>query len=256
MKYEVLGSLRVVKDGRALTVTAPKMEIVLATMLIRADHVVSIEQLITEIWGSSPPRRATAALYVYVSQLRKLLTGSGGEKGPILTRAPGYVLRTSVDELDLHVFQRLIAEGREHKRHWRYDEARVAFEKALALWRGRTLSNLREGPIITGFVHWLEEVRLECNEMLVEVNLRLGRHRELVSVLHGLVREYPLHEQFYRQLMLALYRSERRADALAVYQSARATLNRELGLEPGWQLGEMQQSILAADAMLDLETAV
>ena len=256
MKYEVLGSLRVIKDGNSLTVSAPKMEIVLGTLLIRANQVVSIEQLGTEIWGADPPQRATAALYVYISQLRKLLTGEPGRFGPIVTRAPGYLLRTEQDEVDLQIFQRLVADGRESMRAERYEEARSAFQQALALWRGPALSELREGPIINGFAIWLEEIRLECNELLVEAKLRLGRHRELISVLHRLIGEHPLHEAFYWQLMLALYRSERRADALDVYRKARATLNRELGLEPGRRLRELQQSILVSGDALDIRPAV
>lgn len=254
MKYEVLGPLRVVRGEENLGLSARKMGIVLATLLIRADQVVSVEQLITEVWGGSPPRRVHAALYVYISQLRKLL-GAGGPS-PIVTRAPGYVLRTGTDQLDLHVFQRLVGEGREHARHDRHEDARDAFEQALELWRGPALSELREGPIINGFAIWLDETRLECSELLVESSLRLGRHRELVSVLQRLIGEHPLHEAFYRQLMLALWRCERRADALAVYQAARTTLSRELGLEPGGQLRELQQSILASGENLELRAAV
>ncbi|MUN39466.1 activator protein [Actinomadura sp. NEAU-AAG5] len=256
MRYEVLGSLSVTDGGKSLAVTAPKMEVVLAALLIRADQVVSVDQLVTEMWGGSRPRRATAALYVYVSQLRKLLTGRTGTAGPIVTRTPGYVLRTGSDELDLHEFQRLVREGRQHMRRDEYELASRAFESALGLWRGPALSELREGPIINGFAIWLDEVRLECHEMLVETNLRLGRHREMVSLLHELIQDHPLHEAFYRQLMLALYRSERRADALAVYQSARAALNKELGLEPGRHLREMQRSVLAAADVLDVRPAV
>lgn len=236
--------------------TAPKMEAILATLLIRTNQVVPIDEITTEIWGGSPPRRATAALYVYISQLRKLLTGSTGVTGPILTRAPGYVLRTAADELDLQVFQRLVGEGREAVRHGHYEQGRYTLDKALALWRGPALSDLRNGPIINGFAIWLDEIRLECNEMLMDANLRLGRHREQVSVLRRLIAEHPLHEAFYRQLMLALYRAERRADALAVYQDARTTLKRELGLEPGRRLRELQQSILASRDGFDLRSAV
>jgi DNA-binding SARP family transcriptional activator len=233
----------VVKDGEIVTVSARKVEIVLATLLIRANQVVSIEQLSTEIWGEHPPQRATAALYVYISQLRKLLSPATGGPGPIITRAPGYLLRFDRDELDLAVFESLVARGREFMREQRYEAARAEFERALAMWRGPVLSDLREGPIINGFAFWLEEIRLECNEMLVEAKLRLGRHRELVSVLRQLTAEHPLHEAFYRQLMLALDHSERRADALDVYAKARATLQRELGLEPGPHLRELWRSI-------------
>ncbi|MEV5829039.1 AfsR/SARP family transcriptional regulator [Spirillospora sp. NPDC052242] len=245
-----------IKDDESLTVSARKMEIVLATLLTRAEQVVSIEQLVTELWGGSPPRRATAALYVYVSQLRKLLTGSTGRTGPISTRAPGYMLRTGADELDLHVFQRLMGEGRAALRSGDHPRAGRALETALGLWRGPALSELREGPIINGFAIWLEEMRLECNELLVEANLALGRHREMISVLRRMIADHPLHEAFYRQLMTALCRAERRADALVVYQNARATLNRELGLEPGRQLREMQHSILVSADAFDTMAAV
>ncbi len=254
MRYEVLGPLRVVKDGEVLGLSARKMEIVLAALLIRADQVVSVEQLITEVWGGSRPRRVHAALYVYISQLRKML--GAGSPSPIVTRAPGYLLRTGTDEFDLHVFQRLADEGRAHARDGRHEEARAAFAAALGLWRGPALGELREGPIINGFAIWLEENRLECNELLVESSLRLGRHRELVSGLQRLIGEHPLHEAFYRQLMLALWRCERRADALTVYQTARTTLSRELGLEPGIRLRELQRSILASGEGARLRAAV
>ncbi|POM23842.1 Regulatory protein AfsR [Actinomadura rubteroloni] len=254
MRYEILGSLRVA-DGE-VTITAPKIEVVLATLLIRSGEVVSVDQLVTEVWGGEPPQRATAALYVYVSQLRKLLPRDENGARPIETRSPGYVLHADEGQLDLHLFQRLVRESRAHVRAGRWDEARVGLEDALGLARGSALATLPGGPVINGFARWVNEVRLECQETLGEMKLRLGRHREMVGVLSGLIREYPLHEPFYGQLMLALYRCDRRADALGVYQTARETLNRELGLDPGRGLREMQRSILAADEVLDARPAV
>jgi SARP family transcriptional regulator, regulator of embCAB operon len=252
VRYEILGSLKVTNRDESVSISARKMQVVLATLLIRADQVVSTEQLTAEIWGEDRPLRATAALYVYVSQLRKLLSTPGRRESPIVTQAPGYVLRTEPGELDLHMFRRLAGDGRAMMRAGRSEEARAALEQALALWRGPALRELRNGPIINGFVIWLDEMRLECTELLVEANLRLGRHRELVSFLHQLIREHPLHEMFYRQLMLALCRCERRADALSVYRSARETLSTELGLEPGSGLRRLQQAILSAHDDLDL----
>lgn len=254
MRYEILGSLRVTDGARTIPVSGPKTRVVLATLLIRSGQVVPLEELIGEVWGEHPPRRATAALYVYVSQLRKLL-GTGGE-GPIHTETPGYVLRTEPDELDLGEFQTLAARGREGMRDGRLEQASTAFERALALWRGPALRELQNGPVVSGFTLWLEELRLECTELLVEANLRLGRHRELVGFLQGLVREHPLYEAFHWQLMLALYHSERRADALMAYRSARAVLNRELGLEPGRRMRELQQTILHDTDELDIRYAV
>jgi DNA-binding SARP family transcriptional activator len=258
LRFEILGSLRVVNEGRVVTISARKMEIVLATLLIRTGQIVSVDQLIEEVWGQNPPRRATATLYVYISQLRKLLYSASGEAPGLETRAPGYLLRADDDALDLHRFQRLVNDGRAHSRAGRPDEARRLFEPALALWRGPVLADLRDGPIINGFATWLDEVRLEVIEMLNEANLELGRHRELVSALYGLVREHPFHEAFYRQLMIALCRSERRVDALRVFQNARTLLNQELGIEPGPRLQSVQREILNASECpgFDLKAAV
>lgn len=256
VRFEVIGPLRVVNGDETVTVRARKMEILLATLLIRAGQVVSLDQLVTEIWDHNPPRRATAALYVYISQLRKLLGTPGRTESPIMTRAPGYVLSPGEDELDLEILQRLVNKGRDAAREGRHPDAAAAFGDALGLWRGPVLSELRDGPIVTGFVTWLEEVRLECTEKMVEANLALGRHHELIGFLYTQVAEHPLQEALYRQLMQALYRSERRADALGVYATARKVLQSELGLEPGRALRDLQRSILLADEALDARTAV
>lgn len=247
MRYEILGPLRVVDGNDILTISARKREILLATLLIREGQAVSLDQLVTEIWGSDPPRRATDALYVYVCQLRKLLSRPGREGNPIITRAPGYVLCTRTDELDFQTFQRLVNHGRSAARAERHEEAAASFEAALDLCRGPVLRELRDGPIINGFANWLEEMKLECTEWLVESNLALGRQREVVGALYQLVSEHPLHEAFYRQLMDALHRSERRADALQVYRMAATTLREELGVEPARALRELRQRILRAD---------
>ncbi|HEX2312220.1 MAG TPA: AfsR/SARP family transcriptional regulator [Thermomonospora sp.] len=256
MRFEILGPLRVTEDGENIVIRARKMEILLATLLIRTGQVVSLDQLVTEIWNHNPPRRATAALYVYVSQLRKLLHRPDRPGSVIITRAPGYVLCPAADELDLVVLQQLVNEGRDAARQGRHAAAAEAFGSALRLWRGPVLSELRDGPIVTGFVTWLEEVRLECTEKMVEAKLALGHHHELISFLYARIGEHPLHEAFYRQLMQALYRSERRADALHVYRTARQTLQEELGLEPGRALRDLQQRILVADSALDARPAV
>lgn len=247
MRFEILGSLRIVNGRSSVMIGAPKMETILAALLIRSDQVVSIDQLVTEVWGETPPHRATAALYVYISQLRKLLSPDS-EKMIIETRAPGYVIRSADTDIDFHGFMRLVGDGRTHFRADRYDQAGRYFEQALQLWRGPALCDLREGPIINGFGSWVDEVRLETIEMLNETDLALGRHRELVSRLYALAREHPFHETFYRQLMLALYRSERRADALRVYQNARKVLHSELGIEPGPPLQRLQRDILDPSA--------
>lgn len=251
MRYQILGPLRVIDGDRPSLISARKIETVLALLLVRVDRVVTPEQLMAELWGDRPPRRAAAGLHVYVSQLRKFLARPGRAENPVLTRPPGYLLRRGDDELDLHDFLALVEEGRRHFRERRWAEAVGRFDRALALWRGPVLGDVR-GPIVDSFVAWLSEVRMECLETLIEAQLHLGRHRELVGRLYSLTVENPLREAFHRQLMLALYRSERQADALRAYQSARRTLVAELGLEPCRALREVQQAILADDGRLEL----
>ncbi|MET9257742.1 AfsR/SARP family transcriptional regulator [Streptomyces sp. NPDC003717] len=252
MRYELLGPLRVVEGSHCLSTSTRKVEMVLSVLLIRADQVVSLDQLMTEIWGEDLPRRATAALHVYISQLRKFLKVPRSVHSPIETRAPGYVLHKGDDDIDSQEFPHLVDEGRAFLREQQYHEAVLRFERALALWRGPVLGyggkgTAANGPIIEGFSTWLAETRLECQEMLAECRLQLGRHREAVGMLYALIAENPMREAFYRQLMLALYRSERQADALKVYQSVRRTLKDELGLEPGRPLQDLQRAILAGD---------
>jgi SARP family transcriptional regulator, regulator of embCAB operon len=248
--------LQVVEDGKASFMRAPKTEQLLATLLIRCNQVVTIDQLIAELWGEQVPKRALAGLYVYVSQLRKFLSSAGHKGNPIVTHSSGYVLRLGSDDLDFQDFTRLVDEGREHVKEQRYERAVSVFESALSLWRGPVLAVLGNGPIGYGFVAWITEVQLECTEMLMECHLRLGHHRELIGRLYSLTAEYPLREVFYCQLMLALYRSDRQADALTLYQRARQTLRSELGLEPCRALKEMQRAILAADDQLDVQVTL
>ncbi|MEO3762706.1 AfsR/SARP family transcriptional regulator [Streptomyces sp. B8F3] len=256
MQYEILGPVRVVDSRGSRFVSAKKMQVLLVLLLIRARQVVSIDEAIAEIWGQNPPRRATAGIHVYISQLRKFLGEPGSRNNPILTRPPGYLLHLEDDEFDVDRFQELLHRGRRHLKEGRPEQAVTAFEDGLSLWRGPVLGDLCDGPIIAGFATWLEETRLEYLEWLIEAQLSLGLHRELIGRLSALTAEYPLRETFYRQLMLALCRSERQADALRTYQQARTRLNEELGLEPCRALRNLQQAILVADERLELPAAV
>lgn len=248
MKYELLGSLRVVDERGASFIGAPKVAALLATLLVRAEHVVAAEQLIEEIWGENPPRRAAAGIHVYVSDLRKFLHRPEQGDNPIVTRSPGYLLRLrESDELDYRTFLELAELGRGHLREHGLEEATGCFERALGLWRGPMLADIGGGRVLSSFATWLTEVRMECTELLLDAQLRLGRHRELIGRIYSLTLEHPLREAFYRQLMLALHRSDRRADALKVYQTARTVLIDELALEPCRALQELHQAILRSD---------
>ncbi|MFF0579306.1 AfsR/SARP family transcriptional regulator [Streptosporangium saharense] len=251
MRYEILGPLQVVNEEGESYLTAPKIEVVLAMLLIRVDHIVSTEQLHREIWDDNPPRRAAASLHVYVSQLRKFLRRPGEPASPIVTRPAGYLLELRDDELDLVAFLDGVRRGQEYLRAGRCEYAVRATRAALDLWRGPVLNDLPCGPVMTGFATWINEEQLHCVELLTDAQLATGRHRELVGRLYALIVEHPLREAFYRQLMLALYRSDRQADALRVFDTARGVLRRELGVDPCRSLRELRQAILTADDRLD-----
>jgi DNA-binding SARP family transcriptional activator len=245
VRYEILGPLRVVDEKGSHPLRAQKLATVLAVLLIRSDQVVTAEQLTREIWGELPPQRTTAGMYVCISRLRKFLSRPG-QQNPIITRPGGYILRRASSECDFDAFQRLVSDGRRHVRRGRHPEAAVCFEQALELWRGPAFGNIQPGPIVAGFLKRLGEMHIECTEMSVEEQLELGRHQEIVGRLRSLVDQFPLRETFYRQLMLALFRSDRKSDALGIYESARNVLDRELGLEPGRKLRELRHTVLAS----------
>lgn len=251
MRYEILGPLRVVDERGASFVHAPKAETLLSVLLIRANQVVTKGQLMTEIWGECLPRRASACIHVYVSNLRKFLSRPDRRDSPIVTRPQGYLLTLGSDEFDLNIFQDLVVRGRSYAREGRHFEAVTCFEEALTLWRGSVFDDLCVGPIVEGFATWLDEIRMECIEMSIDSQLEIGRHRELIGYLYSLTAEHPLRENFYHQLMLALYRAERQADSLAVYHSARKKLHDELGVEPCRALKELHHAVLTADSSLD-----
>jgi len=218
VRYEILGPLRIVDSTGPAFITAPKIELLMAVLLIRANRPTSIDQLVTEIWLDTPPRRANAGLHVYVSQLRKFLDRPGESTSTIVTRPAGYVLDLGADELDLSVFLDLVERGRESAKAGYIDVAVAHFEQALGLWRGDALGDFPNRPIVGGFLGWLGEKRLECAELAVEGQLHLGRHREMIARLCSLTGEYPYREAFYRQLMLALplRTTGRRAQTLSV----------------------------------------
>jgi DNA-binding SARP family transcriptional activator len=247
MRYELLGRLRISDGDGHSFISTLKSEIVLAVLLIRADWVVKPDELITEVWGERQPRSAAAGLYAHVSQLRKQLHHLGRDHDPIETMFPGYILHKGADETDVDLFIERIRRGRAQAQEGRHYEACESFEEALALWRGPVVGDLHNGPIVNGFATWMMESRLECLEALMEARLCLGQHRELVGRLYSLVEEHPLRESFYRYLMIALYRSNRQADALLVFQKAWRLLSEELGLAPCRELQTLQSAILAAD---------
>jgi DNA-binding SARP family transcriptional activator len=244
MEFRVLGPLEVVEDGRALPLGGTKQRALLACLLLRANQLVSTDRLVEELWPQGAPRTAAKTIQVYVSKLRKEL----GE-GRLVTHAPGYVLRVDPSELDLARFEALFEEAR------RVDPRRAAepLREALALWRGPALADLAYEPLAQTEIARLEELRLAALEERIEADLTTGRHAERVGELEALVADHPLRERLRGQLMLALYRSGRQAEALEVYHDARRTLVEELGLEPSVALQRLEKAILQHARWLDLD---
>ncbi|ADP82237.1 AfsR/SARP family transcriptional regulator [Pseudofrankia inefficax] len=250
MRYQVLGPIRVVSHDREFLANARKIELLLAVLVARANEVVSVGQLIAELWDEDPPRRAKAALHVYVSQLRKLLVSSRNSGAGIVTRAPGYLLVQGGDEIDVQDFQRFVGLGRHFLDRAEAHAAERELSAALSLWRGPVFGDVvGDGPIVRGFAAWAEEARHECLELHLEALLALGQHRQVVGPLYQLISQHPLRESFYWQLMLALYRSDRQADALAVFQAAQRALDTELGVQPCRALQELHRTILLGEQL-------
>jgi branched-chain amino acid transport system substrate-binding protein len=234
-------------DGeRRLRLGGVKQRSVLAILLLDAGTVVSSDRLIEELWGDDRPDDAPTALQQHVSRLRRLLA----PHDVLRTRSPGYVLEITPEELDLAQFERLRDEGRRLLDEGGADDAARILRSALELWRGEPLADLGGERFSRDVRPRLEEARFEALESRIDADLASGRHAEVVGEVRELVREEPLRERFRAQLMLALYRSGRQAEALDVYADARRTLVQELGIEPGPELQRLQQAVLAHDTEL------
>ena len=249
VELRLLGPIEVERDGVAPALGGQKPRALLAVLALEPARVVSVDRLVEALWPGDPPETAAHAVQVYVSQLRKAL-------GPVIaTRAPGYVLELDPEHVDVHRFSRLAQEGRAALGTGEAAAAEVALREALALWRGPALADFVYEPFAQTQIARLEELRTVVVEERVDADLALGRHAELVSELEALVQAEPLRERPRAQLMLALYRSGRQADALAAYRAARETLVEELGIDPGPELRELEAAILRQDDSLLLEEA-
>ena len=231
-------------EGRAVELTWRKRRSLLALLLLKAGEVVSTDRLVEELWAGKPPKAALGSLQNLVSDLRKALG-----RDTVKTRAPGYVLDVDPECIDLHRFERLVAQAAEGGDAERRS---ALLHEALALWRGDPLADLAFEPFAHVEIARLEELRTVAREELVAAELELGRHAQLVGELETLVSANPLRERLRAQLMLALYRSGRQAEALDAYRAARETLVEELGIEPSPELQRLEQSILRHDTDLDL----
>lgn len=232
MEFLILGPVEALDEGRPVPLPAGKPLTLLGALLLNRNRVVSVDALIDELWGDDPPETAAKALQGHVSQLRKAL---GADR--VITKPPGYLLSVDEGELDLDRFEQLVRAGRERLAAGDANAASLELESALALWRGPAPG--------------LEERRLAALEDRIDADLALGRHGQLVAELETLVAQHPLRERLRGQLMLALYRSGRQADALEEYRRTRETLVDELGIDPSEELQELQRAILRHDPELE-----
>ncbi len=247
--FRVLGPLGVERDGVPLPVRGSKLPGLLAFLLFRIDQVVSPETLIDALWGDSPPPTARTALQMHVSKLRKLLDGDASVR--LETTEGGYVLHLGPDRLDLDLFRKLVAEARSETAAGEHWAARESLERALALYRGAPLANVRIPGLPEPELAEIQELHLTAVADRLEADLALGRHLEVVPELEGLRTGHPLHERIVALAAVALYRSGRQAEALDSIAGLRHALSQELGIEPGPAIRRLEEQILAQDPALD-----
>jgi DNA-binding SARP family transcriptional activator len=249
----ILGPLEVFNGQGYQWIGAAKRRALLAALVIHCGRTVSIDQISAELWGGSPPRGAINLIHGYVMRLRRALGDPDARL--LVTRSPGYQLAVSPTEIDAGRFGLLAADGLAALRVGDPTSASAKLTEALALWRGPALADVPATPLVQAEAARLEELRLTVLEARVDADLALGRHPGLIVELQALTRDHPLRERLWSQLMLALYRSGRRADALAAYQQVHAVLRDELGIDPTPTLSRLHHQILTTDAVLDRPAA-
>jgi DNA-binding SARP family transcriptional activator len=242
LDFRLLGPLEVVDETGPLLLGGQKQRSVLALLLLEAPRPVSTDRLIDALWGEQPPRTAATSLQNFVSQLRKTFGAD-----VVVTKPPGYALAIRPEQVDLERFRRLAAEARAAAEPQQRAEK---LRSALGLWRGPPLADVGFEAFVQPEIIRLEEERLAALEERVDADLEAGRHADLVGELEALVEHHPVRERLRAQLMLALYRSGRQAEALNAYQQARRTLIEQLGIEPGRDLQDLHSAILRQEAGL------
>jgi len=248
MRFRILGPLRVRDGAHWISVRAAQQRLVLAVLLIEAGKMISIDRLVNEIWGEHPPGTAAATVRGYVRALRRIL--GGGTNGPLLTREHGYELVVADEDVDARVFERLVDTGIRAIVAGDRGGALTRLSEALALCHGQVLADVPPSGTVATEITRLEQRRLTAMEERLGALLDLGRHAEMVDELAQVVAEHPLRERLQGQLMLALHRCGRRAEALATYRSAHRMIADELGVEPGMELRRLHQAMLADEPHL------
>ncbi|MGW4160220.1 AfsR/SARP family transcriptional regulator [Streptomyces sp. NPDC004788] len=249
MEIGLLGPFVVSFQGKEVQPTAAKQRTLLALLVLYAGQLVLTESIVEELWGEDPCTSAAATVRTYIFQIRKLfahlLDDSRRDPQEVLQAVPGgYLLKMPDAASDADRFEKSVAAGREAMASGDYAMAGTRFESALGLWRGSALMDVRMGTRLQAAAQRLEDSRLVVLEHRLDADMQLGRHRELLGELSGLCVEHPVHEGLHATYMLALYRSDRRCEALAVYQRLRTAMIENLGLEPSARIRNLQQDIL------------
>lgn len=248
--FRVLGELKVYNHHGVVPITAGRQQIVLAALLLESGRLLSNDHLIRFLWGDDSPDTARTQVQICVSRVRKALAAAAID-ATIETHPAGYVLQAGETTLDLHVFRSAVSEARILVSEGRRAEAAGKLRMAAGLWRGPCLNGI-PSEVLTRVAQHIDEERLSATETFIDLELGMGRHHQLIAESGRLVNDHPLRERFRGQLMLALFRSGRQAEALDVYRRGRALLKEELGLEPGQELRRLEQAILTDDPSLGL----
>jgi len=252
VRVDLLGPLRLFVGDREVTVPALRPRALLGLLAIRANSVVQSDRLIDELWDGVVPPGAAVTLRSYISVLRRTLHGgSAGVDAALATAAAGYRVDLDPDHIDAHRFRRLVAEGHEHLRQVRPQEALGSFESALSLWRGLPLAELADHAVAVPFRAEMSALRASATDGRLRALVEAGRHHEAIPALESLTRTEPLREEPYELLVLALYRAGRAPEALDVHQRFRKLLREQLGIDPSPAFAGLQTAVLIQDPRLD-----
>jgi DNA-binding SARP family transcriptional activator len=255
VRFRIFGPLEVWagEPGGWRAVGAPKWRTVLAALLARRGQLVSIGQLVEEVWGQEPPAHARKLVSLYVLRLRRFLADPAG--GLLVTRSPGYLLRCPAAEVDAGVFETMLATGRRELGLGRAGQAADSFLAASELWRGSVLADVPQGPMLRAEAARLTELRFQALQLRIEADLGCGRDDRAVAELRALVTEHRLREALWGLLVRALAGAGRRAKAREAYAQARQVIGEELGTEPGRELRELHRLLLAGEDLRASGTA-
>ena len=253
MEFRILGPLEVVDGDAVIDIPGTKLRALLALLLLHPNQVMSVDRLVDALWGSTPPKTAPNTLQTHVSHLRKALSrlDAVGDGQVIVTRTPGYVLLVDPERIDAGRFTQFAQEGRQALADGAPGEAAVRFSQALSLWRGPALADFAFEPFASSEGARLEELRLDVVADRMEAELTLGHHSDIAAELRQLVEAHPLRERLWAQLMTALYRCGRQAEALRAFSELRRVLGEELGIEPSAELQRLEEAVLLQKPELD-----